>query len=803
MLTPITSELVLVDDGTGTTTDACDPIQNAAEINGKIVVIDRGTCTFVSKVNAAEDAGAIAVIVCNNNGSAPFAMTGNGNIGIPSIMISQADGVILKAKLSAGEPVNVTMASVGVPNPTRDGSLDNGIVAHEYGHGLSNRLTGGPSNSNCLNNAEQGGEGWSDWLALLLTIEPGDAGADARPIGTYALADTSNSGIRRFPYSTDMTINPQTYGDLAGNDEVHAIGEIWSQVLWDMTWALIDLEGFDPDWYNGAGGNNSALKLVIEAMKLQPCGPGYLDARDAILAADELLYNNKHRCLIWEAFARRGMGANAVQGSANVVGDEVEGFSLPTFCQVAIQPPVANFIVDVETNCFGVFRFTDQSTDIPQEWLWDFGDGSTSTSINPSHTYSVPGVYVVHLTVSNTLGSDEYSFEVNYETLPTPVVTGLTDICVGDSTVLNVDAASGSIVEWSADGNVIFTGTRFNSPVLSNAATYNVQQIEDKPVGHVGPLDNTIGNGNNHNSNFEGRVLFEAFVPFKLLSVLVFAVGDGDRTVRLYDESGSVLQEVVAFVPNGSSRIDLNMDIPAAGKYSLGNEAENLYRNTSGVNYPYTLNNVVQIYNSNAPNNSENRYYYFYDWEVQEIGCKSAPATVTVNVFSEVFVNFNASPNNLEVAFTDISTGNPTSWSWDFGDGTPAVTGQNPVHTYDSAGTYTVTLTAANICNGGTYEQLVTVKSASSGTHLPGEKFGLKVFPNPATDLVQVEIYRSAGDPVTLYLTDAIGRSVLTDSPEQTTNGFALRTAALAPGVYYLRVSAEEGAAVRKLTIIR
>lgn len=803
LATPITSELVLVNDGAGTTSDACDPVLNGAQLSGKIAVIDRGTCTFISKVNAAKNAGAIAVIVINNAGTAPFAMSGSGNPGIPSVMISQADGNTIKAKLTAGETVNATLASAGTANVDRDGSLDNGVVAHEYGHGLSIRLTGGPSNSNCLDNNEQGGEGWSDWLALLLTIEPGDAGTDSRPIGTYALADTSGGGIRRYPYSTDMAINPQTYADLAGNTEVHAIGEIWSQVLWDMTWKLIDEEGFDPDWFNGTGGNITALNLVIEAMKLQPCGPGYLDARDAILAADKVLYNNAHRCLIWEAFARRGMGADAEQGSANVAGDEKAGFALPTFCQVAVQPPTASFVADVATSCFGTFQFTDKSTDIPQEWLWDFGDGTTSTDINPSHTYTAPGNYTVTLTVTNTLGSDEYSLSVAYETLPTPVVTGLTDICEGDSTVLSTVAAPGSIVQWSANGNVIFSGTTFQTPPLLNAATYSVRQMEDKPVGHVGPVDNTFGNGGNHNTGFEGKVLFEAFVPFRLLSVQVYAVGDGDRTVRLYDESGNVLQTVVVFVPDGGSRIDLNLNIPAAGKYSIGNEAENLYRNSNGASYPYTLGNVVQIYNSNSPNNPQNRYYYFYDWEVQEIGCSSVPASVTVNVGSPLLVNFTATPSNLDVAFADVSTGNPTSWSWDFGDGSPLGTGPNPSHTYASAGMYTVTLTASNSCSSGTYQQTITVEDASTGTQAPGEPFGLKVFPNPAADLVNVEIYRHAAGPVALTLTDATGRTVLSSGPEQPATGFVLRTGSLAPGVYYLRISAGEGAAVRKVTVMR
>ena len=66
---------------------------------------------------------------------------------------------------------------------TRDGDFDNGVVVHEYGHGISTRLTGGAGSSGCLNNTEQMGEGWSDYFGLVLTMEPGDAGTDSRGIG--------------------------------------------------------------------------------------------------------------------------------------------------------------------------------------------------------------------------------------------------------------------------------------------------------------------------------------------------------------------------------------------------------------------------------------------------------------------------------------------------------------------------------------------------------------------------------------------------------------------------------------------
>lgn len=122
---------------------------------------------------------------------------------------------------------------------------------------------------------------------------------------------------------------------------------------------------------------------------------------------------------------------------------------------------------------------------------------------------------------------------------------------------------------------------------------------------------------------------------------------------------------------------------------------------------------------------------------------------------------------------------------------------------YASPGTYTVTLTASNICSSGTYQLILTVTDGTIGTHLPAESFGLKVFPNPAGDQTRIDIYRTAAGPVSLDLTDAVGRLILGSSPEITATGFTLRTSALVPGVYYIRISAEEGSVVRKLTVMR
>jgi ELWxxDGT repeat protein len=216
-------------------------------------------------------------------------------------------------------------------SPYRDGDLSSQILVHEYGHGVSNRLVGGPSNADALNAFQSAalGEGWSDWWSLMFLQTADNAQTDAYPVGTYVKGQPQNGpGIRRYPYSFDMTVDPLTYDDYNGGMayyEAHRAGEIWCSALWDLNWLLIDKYGFDSDitaGYTGAGaaGNVLALKLVEDSLKLMPIYPTFLDGRDAILRADRLLTGGVNAKEIWTAFARRGMGVSAYDGGdANAI----------------------------------------------------------------------------------------------------------------------------------------------------------------------------------------------------------------------------------------------------------------------------------------------------------------------------------------------------------------------------------------------------------------------------------------------------------------------------------------------------
>lgn len=326
--TGVTGTIELADDGTANGSEACNPLVGFT--SGHIALIDRGNCEFGTKSLHAQNAGASAVIIANNQGDDLITMSpgADGNqVSIASVMIGLSNGNLIKNENAS---VNGTLGKNGVD---RDGDLDNGIIIHEYGHGISNRLTGGPSTTSCLWNAEQMGEGWSDFFALVMTAQAGDQANDARAMGHFATQNPN--GIRTYPYSRDMNINPHTFADVAdfdyggGNISPHGVGSIWTAMLWDMYWNLVDKYGFDSDIYQGTGGNNLALQLVMDGLKLQPCSPGFESGRDAILAADTANNNGANHCEIWTAFAKRGLGEGAFSGSSNSIGDETESYEVP------------------------------------------------------------------------------------------------------------------------------------------------------------------------------------------------------------------------------------------------------------------------------------------------------------------------------------------------------------------------------------------------------------------------------------------------------------------------------------------
>jgi hypothetical protein len=275
---------------------------------------------------------------------------GRGGVGNDAVQADAQDGSgtdnANMFTLDDGVPPRMQMYLFSGPEPDRDGDFDAEVVLHEYTHGLSTRRVGGGVGISALQ-TEGLGEGWSDFYALALLSESSD-----EPNGTYAMAaylgfqfagsqENYYYGIRRYPYSTDMTKNPLTFRDidptqasshaavpqnpsLGGQpaDEVHNQGEVWCVTLWEARANLIAKYG----WTNG---NRLILQLVTDGMNLCPPNPTFVEARDGIIQADQINNGGANRLELWSAFAKRGLGAGATSPSSATTTGLIEAFDFP------------------------------------------------------------------------------------------------------------------------------------------------------------------------------------------------------------------------------------------------------------------------------------------------------------------------------------------------------------------------------------------------------------------------------------------------------------------------------------------
>ncbi|NOK34061.1 histidine kinase [Corallococcus exercitus] len=299
---------------------------DAGYFTGKVALIDRGACDFNVKANNAQKAGAVATVIVNNADGSPIPMGGtNAAVTTPALMITKDAGAAWRAALATE---TLTVKFLREPNQDRDGTLDNGIIAHEWGHYISNRLIGNAAGlSN--NQGRSMGEGWGDFHAMLLQVREEDR---AKPgngnfQGVYSTAGYVTSGgknqgyyygIRRMPYTTDLTKNGYTFKHIANfttlplelstartdiNSEVHNSGEVWATMLWECYANLLNAHPF-PE------AQDRMKRYLIAAYKATPNAPTFTEARDAVLAVALASDPADYQRFV-TAFAKRGMGFGA------------------------------------------------------------------------------------------------------------------------------------------------------------------------------------------------------------------------------------------------------------------------------------------------------------------------------------------------------------------------------------------------------------------------------------------------------------------------------------------------------------
>lgn len=421
-----------------------------------------------------------------------------------------------------------------------------------------------------------------------------------------------------------------------------------------------------------------------------------------------------------------------------------------TVCQtvMALNTPVADFtfIGDPEV------AFIDLSTGDPSTWLWNFGDGFTSTESDPVHTFLTNGTYNVCLTVANVAGSDTHCEDVVIDTYVAPTAYW---IYSGDPTVTFTDLSIGSPTSWFWDFDDGTTST-VASPVHTFAenGTYNVCL--------------TASNGVGSSTSCQDVVIDSYLAPFVNFSYT------GDPTVTFTDLStnaptswswdfgdggSSTLQDPVHTFPTNGS---YNVCLTATNAAGSGSDCQIVVIDGYAAPvamFDHTGDPVVTFTDMSTGTPTA----WFWDFDdgsfstladpvhtFAENGVYTVCLTVTgpggVDTGCEdvTISNGAAAPaalfsyavaGALTVAFTDLSTNGPTDWSWDFGDG--SISGlQDPSHTYASVGEYTVCLTASNAIGEDTYCEVIDLANAIND---PALQY-LTAYPNPAMNQITITL---------------------------------------------------------------
>jgi extracellular elastinolytic metalloproteinase len=729
----------------------------------------------------------------------------------------------------------------------RDGDFDNMVVIHEYGHGISNRLTGGPSASGCLQNTEQMGEGWSDWYGAVMTMQAGDLGTDARGVGTYLFGQgPSGAGIRPFPYSTDLSVNPMTYDTIKTVSVPHGVGSVWATMLWEMTWALIDEHGWDPDIYNFTGdvnqdaGNVQALAIVTEAMKIQPCSPGFIDGRDAVLAADQAIYGGANECRIWDAFAKRGLGISAQQGSTDSRNDGVEAFDTPSGVAAFTAPADVCANEEVLSGIGGGSPFGGVYSG---PGVTDDGNGSTYT-FDPAAAGI--GVHTITYTVSAGPCSVASSANDTIEVLAVPngpSTTGASEICAGDSVTLTaVPNDPTNVIRWfdsENGGNFLFEGTDYTF----NPTTTTTLWAQENPAG---PLSQLV----------ISEITLETPDRLEVQNVGV-ATDYSDYTIAVSEQpytdinSQNIVENNLGFI--GQDGVQDFSDDPGAPNYW----GENIWWDNDGtgwiiivdgngdvvdsVFWGFTAAEIAQL---NVIIGGFNITAADLDWtgpgasllaecagSFKRIGdtntnadwsgtCEDASygvANEDIGIgFQGCLASRTATPVLLEVVAPELTC--PADVTVEVNEGelftlpdytvdatatdncpsTPALTQDPAAGTEVGGGTTIVTITATDAAGNEascTFQLIVNELLANQDF---GLATGILLYPNPTSDMVNLS--NNSGQELTaVRVTDVNGRIIQQLLPAASEVDMTIDLSGLATGMYFVQVETSESSIVKRI----
>jgi len=404
-------------------------------------------------------------------------------------------------------------------------------------------------------------------------------------------------------------------------------------------------------------------------------------------------------------------------------------------------------------------------------YLWNFGDGSTSTLANPSHTYNTNGTYSVKLVAyGGTCGTDSI------------VKTGFINVgisTIGDTicgpATAQLHASGSGILKWydsPTSTTVLYTGTTFTTPLLSTTTNYYVKDsIVQGQTYYGGRPSRTTTNTSNIGA--EQGLIFTALQPFLLKSVKVYSVSSStaNRTIYLKNSSGDTISTIVVSVPPGESRLTLNLNVPVGTNMKLTAPTNSyLMREniTAGGIYPLTIPDVLSITTSTAqsPADPLKYYYYFYDWEVK-LDCVSPKTEVTaiVNPLPTAAGTISGTANvchgQTGVTYTVPAISNATAYLWTLPSGVTGTSTTNSINVdfSDSAVSGTITVKGVNDCGNGTASSFAVNVSNNTASTISESVCGSYTAPDgvvyttSGTKTAVIDNYAGCDSTITINLT--------------------------------------------------
>lgn len=383
-------------------------------------------------------------------------------------------------------------------------------------------------------------------------------------------------------------------------------------------------------------------------------------------------------------------------------------------------PPTADFTWAQQPNTM-IVAFNDASTGAPTAWSWDFGDGGTSTQQSPSHTYSTSGDYTVSLTASNGGGPSTKTATVHVDPVPgsSNIVVDGFGRTVGSSWGSADIGGAYALFDTAGDYSVANGVGKMIVPrkgisrraTLSGLTAHDVDilvrvSVDKVPVGgaeYVYAFGRATG-GNAYQPklilNTNGTVAVHAGV---LLNNSESSLGPAVTVPGLTVSAGQWIWLRARITGANPTTITVRawadgQAEPTGWQFSATNSAAALQSGGGPGLAAYIGSGAT-----NAP-----VAFSFDDYAVTDPNGTAPPPPNAEFTWAQ-------QPSSLSVDFSDTSTGAPTTWAWDFGDGTSS-TERNPTKTYAAAGAYTVQLTVANSAGQASVAHLVDVAATGTGS---------------------------------------------------------------------------------------